>query len=97
MTTNRPKKTADWHNWMRLTQFIIFCVSCVAAVIIWHYSLQSQQSEMLETKYVTKTELALIEQKLNSVETSLNKLEKTNREVVNLITDIRLALARRSN
>ena len=105
MTTNRQKKTIDW---MRLTQFIIFCVSCVGAMFLWYYGQQADLSESLEAKYVTKTEIRLIEQKLDVLERSLqefkndfsNKLdsmEDTNNEVVDLITDIRLTLARISN
>ena len=105
MTTNRQKKSIDW---MRLTQFIIFCVCCVGGVFLWYYGQQSKLSETLEAKYVTKTEILLIEQKLDVLENSLqefkndfsNKLdsmEDTNNEVVDLITDIRLTLARISN
>jgi len=105
MTTNRQKKSIDW---MRLTQFIIFCVCCVGGMFLWYYGQQAQLSEAFEAKYVTKTEILLIEQKLDVLENSLqefkndfsNKLdsmEDTNNEVVDLITDIRLTLARISN
>jgi gamma-glutamylcysteine synthetase len=71
-----------------MMKFTMFCVTCV----------------LTESKYVTKTELELVTQKLDSVENSskdmkteftdkLNALEDTNNEIADLITDIRLTLA----
>ena len=102
MSANNQKKNIDW---MKTIQFAIFCIACVGGIIIWYYGQQSQYSEQLETKYVTKAELQLVQQELNSVDKSvkkmdqdisekLNKMEQTNREIVDLITDIRLTLAR---
>ena len=108
MTTKRTKNSENsfnWMNWLRLVQFIIFFVSCIAAVIIWYYAQTEQREENLEAKYVTKIELKLLEQKLDSLEDAvedlddnftgkLEELEETNTEIVGLITDIRLTLAK---
>jgi len=110
MTTKSNKNSEnsfDWMNWLRLAQFIIFFTSCIAAVIIWYYAQAGERTEYLETKYVTKIELKLLEQKIDSLEDSvedlddnftgkLEDLEKTNTEIVDLITDIRLTLAKLS-
>ena len=72
MTTNRQKKSIDW---MRLTQFIIFCTCCIGGMFLWYYSQQSQLSESFEAKYVTKTEILLIEQKLDVLENSLQEFK----------------------
>ena len=82
----------------------VFCVTCVLSVIIWYFGHHENINEKIELKYVTKTELELVVQKLDSVENSLkevkkeftdklNELEETNNEIADLITDIRLTLA----
>jgi hypothetical protein len=102
MAANRTKNSYDW---MRITQFIIFCASCIIAVIFWYYAQQERTSEKIEGRYATKTELQLIDQKLDSVETSLKEMkiefsdklkdmENTNNTIIDLVTDIRLTLAR---
>jgi|TARA_Y100000296_G_C5008286_1_gene173766 type II secretory pathway pseudopilin PulG len=102
MATKTPKNSNDW---MRISQFIIFGVSCVIAVVVWYYSQQSQIESEIASKYVSKTELMLIEQKLSSLEASTNAfkdsiseklddIEATNDELIDLITDIRLTMAR---
>ena len=102
MATKTPKNSNDW---ARITQFIIFSISCAIAVIVWYYSQQSQVAEEVAARYVSKTEIMLIEQKLSSLETNLNifktdmldkldDIESTNDELLDLITDIRLTLAR---
>jgi flagellar motility protein MotE (MotC chaperone) len=73
-------------------------------VTIWYFGHQDDITEKIESKYVTKIELELVTQKLDSVENSLkdikkeftdklNALEETNNEIADLITDIRLTLA----
>ena len=108
MTTKRTKNSDNSFNWtnlIRIAQFIIFFASCTAAVIIWYYAQTEQREENLEAKYVTKIELKLLEQKLDSLEDAvedlddnftgkLEELEETNTEIVGLITDIRLTLAK---
>ena len=102
MATKSTKKPVDW---VRMTQFVIFCISCVAGMMIWYYANQEQTINDIEIKYVTKTELQLIEHKIDSIESSLKdlksnfsgkllKMEETNRDIVGLITDIRIQLAR---
>ena len=78
MTTKRTKNSENsfnWMNWLRLVQFIIFFVSCIAAVIIWYYAQTEQREENLEAKYVTKIELKLLEQKLDSLEDAVEDLD----------------------
>jgi len=102
MVTKAPKNSNDW---MRISQFIIFGVTCVVAVIVWYYSQQSQIESEIASKYVSKTELMLIVQKISSLEASTNAfkddmseklddIEATNDELIKLITDIRLTMAR---
>ena len=82
----------------------VFCATCVLSVVIWYFGHHEDLTEKIELKYVTKTELELVSQKLDSVESSLkevkkefsdklNALEETNNEIADLITDIRLTLA----
>jgi len=87
-----------------MLKFAVFCVTCVLSVTIWYFGHQNDITEKIESKYVTKIELELVIQKLDTVEASLkefkteftdklNALEKTNNEIAALITDIRLTLA----
>ena len=87
-----------------MLKFAVFCVTCVLSVTIWYFGHHEDLTEKIESKYVTKTELELVSQKLDSVENSLkdikmeftgklNELEETNNEIADLITDIRLTLA----
>jgi hypothetical protein len=102
MPTNRIKNST---NWMRITQFVVFCISCVLAVVIWYYSQQEKTTNIVANTYVSKTELELVKQKLDSVEENLKemkqefseklvKVEETNDAIIELVTDIRLTLAR---
>jgi len=101
MTTNRTKKDSDW---MRYTQFVIFSVSCVVGLVIWYYAQEDKAAIRIQENYVNKIELQLVDQKVKTLEeshknlkyefgTRLEKMEDTNNEIVNLITDIRLTLA----
>jgi Tfp pilus assembly protein PilO len=100
METKSTKK----NDWGSMVKFAVFCVTCVLTVTIWYFGHQDDITEKIESKYVTKTELELVSQKLTTVEVSLkevkieftdklNELEETNNEIADLITDIRLTLA----
>jgi hypothetical protein len=104
MTTNGTKKGTDW---MRITQFVIFCISIVTATMLWYFAQQDKMSDRYDGTFVSKTELQLVTQRLEVLEDSiknlkndfsyrLQKMEDTNNEIVDLITDIRLAMARDS-
>ena len=99
------RKSTKKNDWPPMVKIVIFCVTCVLSVAIWYFGHQSDITEKIESKYVSKTELELVIQKLDTVEASLkevkieftdklNTLEKTNNEIAALITDIRLSLAR---
>ena len=100
-------KSLKKNDWMTTLQIAAICVSVTISATLWYFSQQNTMVEKIESKYVSKVELELISQKLNSAETSLKELksdftdklkmlEETNNEIVELITDIRLTLARRS-
>ena len=87
-----------------MLKFAALCITCVLSMTIWYFGHHADINEKIELKYVTKTELELVTQKLDSVENSLkdikmeftgklNALEETNNEIADLITDIRLTLA----
>ena len=101
MATNRNKNPFDW---MKTTQFIIFCLSCVVAVVMWYYSQQDELHQNLSDRYVSKYEQQLLIQRIDNLEDSIRnfkvevgqriqKMESTNEEIIDLITDIRLTLA----
>ena len=101
MMNTKSTKNNDPYSMLK---FAVFCVTCVLSVTIWYFGHHEDLSEKIELKYVTKTELELVAQKLDSVENSLkdikteftgklNELEETNNEIADLITDIRLTLA----
>ena len=100
METKSTKK----NDWQPMIKLAIFCITCVLSITIWYFGHHEDISQKIESKYVTKTELELVIQKLDSVENSLkevkkeftdklNALEDTNNEIADLITDIRLTLA----
>jgi regulatory protein YycI of two-component signal transduction system YycFG len=43
-------------DWMKTTQFVIFCISCVAAVLIWFFAQQDKASMQISQNYATKFE-----------------------------------------
>lgn len=101
MMETKSTKNNDPYSMLK---FAVFCVTCVLSVTIWYFGHQSDITEKIESKYVTKTQLELVSQKLTTVDVSLkdmktefsdklNALEETNREIADLITDIRLTLA----
>ena len=100
MDTKRTKKNDP----LSMIKFAVFCATCILSVAIWYLGHHDDILEKIESKYVSKTELELVVQKLDSVEDSLkdvkveftdklNELEDTNNEIADLITDIRLTLA----
>ena len=105
MSTKTPEKT---HEWMKISKFIIFCISCVAAVVIWLFAQQDKTSYEISQNYVSKYELRLLEREVeilrlelrdfkSSFNSKLDKMESSNDAILNLITDIRLTLAGSDN
>ena len=93
-------------DWMKTTQFVIFCVSCVAAVVIWLYAQQDKTSMQISQNYATKFEMQLIQKEIeilklemrdfkSNFNTQINKMEEANDSILELITDIRLTMASR--
>lgn len=95
-------------DWMKTTQFIIFCVSCVAGVVIWFFAQQDKTTMQISQNYATKFEMQLIQKEveilkleMRDFKTNFNsqiaKMEEANDSILELITDIRLTLAERKN
>ena len=61
MSTNNPKNSLDWMN---LAKFIIFCVSCVAAVMIWFFAQQDKTNMQISQNYASKFEIQLIQKEV---------------------------------
>ncbi len=89
---------------MKTTQFIIFCLSCVIGVVMWYYTSQDKLEQNMADKYVSKYEQQLLIQRIDNLEDTIRnfkvdvgqrieKMESTNEEIIDLITDIRLTLA----
>ena len=89
---------------MKTTQFIIFCLSCVIGVVMWYYTSQDKLEQNMADKYVSKYEQQLLIQRIGNLEDTIRnfkvdvgnrieKMESTNEEIIDLITDIRLTLA----
>ena len=105
MEANRPKNS---YNWMQIIQFSVFCISCVAAVIIWYYTNMEKVNTAAENKYVSKYEIQFLERQVienekdikefrSEFSNKLEKMEQTNNDIIELITDIRLDMARGNN
>jgi|TARA_Y100000592_G_C5232707_1_gene204626 predicted PurR-regulated permease PerM len=105
METKNQKNPLEW---MKIAKFIIFCMSCIAAVMIFFYSQQDKTTYQISQNYVTKFEMQLMQKeieilKLEMRDFKLNfnnqiaKMEDANDSILELITDIRLALAERKN
>jgi len=105
MSTNNPKISLEW---MKIAKFIIFCASCIAAVMIWFFAQQDKTSYEISQNYVNKYEMHLVQKeieilKLEMRDFKLNfnnqiaKMEDSNDSILELITDIRLTLAERKN
>ena len=95
-------------DWMKTTQFVIFCVSCVAAVVIWFFAQQDKTNMQISQNYATKFEVQLMEKELEILKlevrdfklnfnSQIAKMEEANDSILELITDIRLTLAERGN
>ena len=95
-------------DWMKLTQFIVFCISCIAGVMIWFFAQQDKTSIQISQNYVTKYEMQLIQKEVEILKlelrdfksnfaTQIDKMEEANDSILELITDIRLTLAGRGN
>jgi hypothetical protein len=72
--------------------------------MLWYFAQQNSLSDRINVTYVSKTELQLVNQRLEVLEDSiknlkndfnyrLQKMEDTNNEIISLVTDIRLTLA----
>ena len=105
MTTNDQKNPL---NWIKLTQFIIFSISCLAGVMIWFFAQQDKTSYEISQNYVSKFEMQLIQKEVEIINLELrefksnfsaqiDKMESSNDSILELITDIRLTLAERKN
>jgi|TARA_Y100000114_G_C11547846_1_gene225739 hypothetical protein len=108
MGVNNPKKDIFSMDWMKTTQFIIFCISCVAGVVIWFFAQQDKTSLQISQNYATKFEVQLIQKEVeilklelrdfkSSFAAQIDKMETANDSILELITDIRLTLAERRN
>ena len=108
MGANNPKKDTFSMDWMKTTQFVIFCVSCVAAVVIWFFAQQDKTNMQISQNYATKFEVQLIQKEIEILKlevrdfktnfnSQINKMEEANDSILELITDIRLTLASRNN
>ena len=93
---------------MKTTQFVIFCVSCVAAVVIWFFAQQDKASLQISQNYATKFEMQLIQKEIEILKlemrdfktnfnSQIDKMEEANDSIVELITDIRVTMASRNN
>jgi hypothetical protein len=105
MSTNNPKNSLDW---MKTTQFIIFCISCIAGVVIWFFAQQDKTNYEISQNYATKFEMQLMQKELEILKLEMRdfklnfnsqiaKMEEANDSILELITDIRLTLAERRN
>jgi hypothetical protein len=71
MGSNSPKKDKFPMDWMKLTQFIIFCISCIAGVMIWFFAQQDKTSIQISQNYVTKYEMQLIQKEVEILKLEL--------------------------
>ncbi len=93
---------------MKITQFVIFCISCIAGVMIWFFAQQDKTTYEISQNYATKFEMQLMQKELEilklemrdfklSFNSQIAKMEEANDSILELITDIRLTLAERKN
>ena len=105
METKHQKKPLEW---MKITQFVIFCVSCIVGVMIWFFAQQDKTSYEISQNYATKFEVQLMQKELEilnlemrdfklNFNSQIAKMENSNDSILELITDIRLTLAERKN
>ncbi len=71
---------------------------------MWYYTSQDKLEQNMADKYVSKYEQQLLIQRIDNLEDTIRnfkvdvgqrieKMESTNEEIIDLITDIRLTLA----
>ena len=53
MTGNNQKKPLEW---IKIAQFVMFAVSCIAGVMIWFYAQQDRVSDKMAQNYETGIE-----------------------------------------
>tara|TARA_R100001591_G_scaffold46279_1_gene57163 strand:- start:101 stop:421 length:321 start_codon:yes stop_codon:yes gene_type:complete len=105
METKNQKKPLEW---MKITQFVIFCISCIAGVMIWFFAQQDKTTYEISQNYATKFEMQLMQKELEILKLEMRdfklnfnsqiaKMEDSNDSILELITDIRLTLAERKN
>ena len=105
MSSNNPKISTEW---IKLAKFVIICISCVAAVMIWFFAQQDKESNKIAQNYATKFEIQLIQKEVeilklemrdfkSNFNTQIAKMEEANDSILELITDIRLTIASRGN
>tara|TARA_R100000030_G_C3214452_1_gene114256 strand:- start:333 stop:653 length:321 start_codon:yes stop_codon:yes gene_type:complete len=105
MDAKNQKKPLEW---MKITQFVIFCISCIAGVMIWFFAQQDKTTYEIAQNYATKFEMQLMQKELEilklemrdfklSFNSQIAKMEEANDSILELITDIRLTLAERKN
>ena len=105
MSPNNQKNSLEW---MKIAKFVIFCISCIAGVMIWFYAQQDKTTYEISQNYATKFEMQLMNKELEilklemrdfklSFNTQIAKMEESNDSILELITDIRLTLAERKN
>ena len=93
---------------MKITQFVIFCISCIAGVMIWFFAQQDKATYEISQNYATKFEMQLMQKELEILKLEMRdfklnfnsqiaKMEDSNDSILELITDIRLTLAERKN
>jgi len=105
MNVKDQKKPLEW---MKITQFVIFCISCIAGVMIWFFAQQDKTTYEISQNYATKFEMQLMQKELEILKLEMRdfklnfnsqiaKMEDSNDSILELITDIRLTLAERKN
>ena len=105
MSTKNPKNPLEWMN---IIKFVLFCISCIAAVMIWFFAQQDKTSYEISQNYVNKYEMHLVQKEIEILKlemrdfklnfnNQISQLEEANDSILELITDIRLTLAERKN
>ena len=86
MSPNNPKNSLEW---MKIAKFVIFCISCIAGVMIWFYAQQDKTTYEISQNYATKFEMQLVQKELEiiklemrdfklSFNTQIAKMEEDN-------------------
>jgi hypothetical protein len=61
METKHQKKPLEW---MKIAKFVIFCVSCIAGVMIFFFSQQDKTTYEISQNYVNKFEMQLVQKEI---------------------------------